>query len=185
MSSSLHCWEGDAVWGNCAHKRFLTEILSRKEFNKEGSYHVIGGWGDLSQWEKGEEAEGKWWYGKKEDISHSVFPTCGPWSPSSRALGSMIKFPLPPEFHYPTRCQGELDPRPERAPQSVPLAPAKLDRGTGLQLSIASVWQVYSGPCSESYSLTNIGRSIWPLVREAAGPGPLKPIEEKAERRSY
>lgn len=42
------------------HMRFLTETLSREEFNKEGAYHVIEGWEDLSQCEKGEEAEGKW-----------------------------------------------------------------------------------------------------------------------------
>lgn len=37
------------------------EILSREEFNKEGAYHVLVGWGELlSQWQKGEEAEDKW-----------------------------------------------------------------------------------------------------------------------------
>lgn len=73
MSSFLHWWEGDAAWGKSTHKRDLTEVLSREEFNKEDAYHVIGGWGELlSQWQKGEEAEASGGVGKGTYFSQCI-----------------------------------------------------------------------------------------------------------------
>lgn len=87
------------------------------------------------------------------DISLSVFHTSGQWDPFKGRSREWNPVPF-------ASCHGELRPGPERAPQSAPLAPAELNQGTGLELSIASVRQTHSGPYSERCFLNDVVKSI-------------------------